>query len=144
VESRFIAPLHLGRMVLPFRCLEPYRAIVPWDGQKLLSGEDPDLARYPGLEKWWRQAETLWNQHRKSKRLSLLQRIDYQRTLRNQLPAPEHRVVYTASGTYLAAARVVDRSAVIEHKLYWASCESQEAALYLVAILNAPYRQHLG
>jgi len=138
VESRFIVPLHLGRTVLPFRCLEPYRAIVPWDGQKLLAGADPDLARYPGLEEWWRQAESVWDRHRSSERLSLVQRIDYQRTLRNQLPTSEHRVVYSASGTYLAAARVVDRSAVIEHKLYWAPCESLEEARYLVAVLNSP------
>ena len=64
VERMFLHPLHLGKTVVPFRCLEPMLAILPWDGQKLLSGEDPDLARYPGLQSWWRHAERLWNQNR--------------------------------------------------------------------------------
>jgi hypothetical protein len=45
--------------------------------------------------------------------------------------------VYTASGTYLAAARVTDHLAVIEHKLYWASVSGIDEARYLTAILNS-------
>jgi len=48
------------------------------------------------------------------------------------------RVAYTASGNTLAAAVVDDRSAVIEHKLYWAPVRSKAEGDYLTAILNAP------
>jgi hypothetical protein len=138
VESQFIKPLYLGRTMVPFRCLESYLAVVPWDGNKLLSGADPDLDRYPGLQAWWRRAEQLWNEHRRSERLSLLQRVDYQHGLSGQFPSPPHRVVYNGSGQYLAAARVSNPEAIIEHKLYWAPCRSEEEALYVVGVLNSP------
>jgi len=138
VERQFVRPIHLGRTVLPFRALEPALAIVPWDGKKLLSSADPDLARYPGLEAWWKEAERIWTEHRSSQRLSLLAQLDYQRKLSKQLPTPMHRVVYSASGQYLAAARVDDPEAVIDTKLYWAPCESIEEARYLTAVLNSP------
>jgi hypothetical protein len=138
VEERFLMPLHLGKTILPFRCLEPWLAIIPWDGTKLLSGEAPELGRYPGLETWWREAERLWIEHRSSSRMTLLERLDYQRGLLKQLVTPGQRVVYSASGQYLAAARVDDPAVVIEHKLYWAPCENVDEARYLVAILNSP------
>jgi hypothetical protein len=60
-----------------------------------------------------------------------------QRGLQNQLPGVQHRVVYSASGMYLAAAYVTDPRAVIEHKLYWASVASETEAHYLLAVLNS-------
>jgi hypothetical protein len=46
-------------------------------------------------------------------------------------------VVYSKSGAYLAAAVVTDRSAVIDHKLYWAPASGLDEARYLLAILNS-------
>ncbi len=40
VERRFIRPLYLGDSILPFRCLNPLQAVIPWDGERLLDGED--------------------------------------------------------------------------------------------------------
>jgi hypothetical protein len=48
-----------------------------------------------------------------------------------------HRVVYTKSGIYLAAAVVSNEAAVIDHMLYWSSADDLNEALYLVAILNS-------
>jgi hypothetical protein len=67
----------------------------------------------------------------------LRERIDYQGELRKQFPPAEHRVVYSASGQHLAACRVDDPAAVIEHKLYWAASGSVEEAHYLCAVLNS-------
>jgi hypothetical protein len=64
-------------------------------------------------------------------------RIDYQRGLTRQFPIPAQRVVYTKTGTNLAAARVEGADAVIDHKLYWAPVRGQAEARYLVAILNS-------
>ena len=72
IEGEFLRPLHLGKTILPFRSIEPQLAVIPWDGRKLLSGDDPNLARYPGLEGWWREAEGIWNEYRSSERLSLI------------------------------------------------------------------------
>src|SRR5664280_3187925 len=75
--------------------------------------------------------------HRSSEQLTLLGRIDYQRTLSQQLPPAPHRVVYSKGGMYLAAARVDDPRVVIDHKLYWATATDIDEALYLVAVLNS-------
>lgn len=137
VERQFVRPVHVGDTLLPFRTRDPHLAVIPWDGQELLHGEDDRIDLYPGLAKWWREAEQHWNTHRSSDRLSLLRRVNYQRTLSGQLPATPHRVVYSASGMYLAAARLDDPNAVVEHKLYWAPASGINEARYLTAVLNS-------
>jgi hypothetical protein len=137
VERQFIRPLYLGESILPFRCLQPPQAAIPWDGQRLLHGEDERLDLYPGLAQWWRSAEAVWAQNRSSERLSLMERLNYRRTLSQQFPAADYRVVYTSSGMYLAAAIVSNPTVVIEHKLYWGSAASLDEARFLTAILNS-------
>ena len=137
VEAQFVRPLHLGSTVLPYRLREPVLAVIPWDGQRLLDGSDERLAGYPGLADWWLRSEALWDEHRARAALSLGGRLDFQRDLSEQFPIAPQRVVYTASGTALAAARIADGIAVVEHKLYWASAASQAEAQYLTAILNS-------
>jgi len=137
VERPFVRPVHLGDSILPFRQLPPRLGIIPWDGQRLLHGADERLDLYPGLATWWRQAEQLWETHRTSDKMSLLDRINYQRTLQNQFPAGPHRVVYSKGGMYMAAARVSDPAVVIENTLYWASAADLDEARYLVAVLNS-------
>ncbi|MQA85926.1 MAG: hypothetical protein GEV03_15195 [Streptosporangiales bacterium] len=137
VEDQFIRPLYLGDSILPFRCLKPFEAVIPWDGQRLLHGEDERLDLYPGLAEWWRTAEIVWSQNRSTERLSLLERLDYRHGVSQQFPAADHRVVYGKSGMYIAATIVSDRTAVIDHKLYWGAAASINEARFLTAILNS-------
>lgn len=137
VERQFVHPLYVGETVLPFRVGMPAAAVVPWDGERLLGGDDERLDLYPGLAEWWRKAEQLWIEHRSSDRLTLLQQLDFRRKLTQQFPSAPYRVVYTKSGMYLAAAVVTDPTAFIDHKLYWASTDSLEEARYLTAVLNS-------
>ena len=134
VENQFVWRTHLGETVLPFRLHTPLNSVIPWDGQRLLSSVDERLDLYPGLKAWWQEAEGVWNANRSSDRLNLLERLDYQHGMRDQFPLPPHRVVYSASGMYLAAARLSDPRAVVEHKLYWATATSADEADFLVAI----------
>jgi hypothetical protein len=136
VERQFVHPIYVGDTVLPFRTRDASMAIIPGDGKRLLSGDDERIDAYSGLAEWWRQAEQIWNQHRSSE-LTLLNRIDYQRGLSNQVPAGPYRIVYSKSGMYIAAARVSDLNAIIDHSLYWAEAGSVEEARYLTAILNS-------
>jgi SAM-dependent methyltransferase len=138
VESEFVRPVHLGATVLPFRALEPLRAVVTWDGSRLLDGDDQQLDLYPGLADWWRRAEGVWAEHNGTSQLSLRDRVDYRHGLAMQFPIAPHRIVYTKGGQYLAAARIEDTQAVIDHKLYWATASSTEEARFLTAILNSP------
>lgn len=138
VERKFVRSLYVGENIMPFLCLRPSaEAIIPWDGQRLLPGDPEYLEMYPGLARWWRSAETKWNENRKNVDLSLLDQLDYRRKLSNQLLITGHRVVYGGSGMYMAASIVSEPDAVIEHQLYWGLMESLDEARFLIAILNS-------
>lgn len=138
VENRFLYDVHLGSTVVPYRLLPPWRAVLPIDAGTLcdVSGLQDHA---PGMAQWWIDADVLWeaNKTRQSK-LTLLDRLDYQRGLTKQLGGATHRVIYTASGGTLAAARLDDPRCIVEHKLYWLPTRGVEEARYLVAVLNAP------
>lgn len=138
VDRQFVMDVHVGDTLLPYRLLSPRRAVIPADGGNVLDSADERLALYPGLYDWWRQAETLWTKHRlKSTKLNLREQLDYRNKLSDQLPvvSGNYRVVYNASGMYLAAAVVHDAS-IIEKSLYWCSTNSRAEARYIEAILN--------
>ena len=137
VETRFVFPVHLGETILPFRLQSPLKAVIPWDGERLLDTNDEHLDEYPGLAAWWRKATEVWVQHRASDRLGLLDQLDYMRKFTQQLPAAAHRIVYTKGGMYLAAARIDDPRVVIDCKLYWAVVKGAAEGRYLTAILNS-------
>jgi SAM-dependent methyltransferase len=138
VETEFVKPVFLGSGVAPFRTLAEIAAVIPWSNGSLMDGSNPSLDEHQGLARWWRAAEDLWEKHKGSgNKLTLGERLNYQRGLSNQLPISRHRVLYTQSGNQIAACRVEGSKALIEHKLYWAAVESAEEAHYLVAILNS-------
>jgi hypothetical protein len=106
-------------------------------GKVLMDGKSELIDMYPNLCNWWRKAEEIWNQYRTSDRLTLLERINYQKGLSQQFPIALERVVYASSGMHICSARILNRQAVIDCKLYWATTESPEESYYLCAILNA-------
>ncbi len=137
IESEFIRPLYTGASILPFRCQDPELAVIPWNGKVLMDGESELIDIYPGLCDWWRKAEEIWNEYRTSDRLTLLERINYQKGLSQQFPIPKERILYATSGMHICSARLSNRQAIIESNLYWATTESPEESYYLCAILNA-------
>lgn len=138
VERQFLRPVYLGESVAPFRLLTPPLGVIPWDPQfGPLDAASAGLAGYVHLAAWMSQAEQLWNEHRRSDRLSFAGQLDYYGKLTGQFPLPPLRVVYAASGTKPAAAILEDTDAVIEHALYWAGVDTPEEAHYLSAILNS-------
>jgi SAM-dependent methyltransferase len=136
VEREFIKPVLFGEGVLPYRIAEMFEAVIPRDGQGLMSGESDRLDTYEGLAAWWRQAEAVWVANRSSERLSLLEQLDYQGKLRHQFPIQEERIVYNRSGMHLVAARLNNSRALIDNSLYWATASSSAEALFLCAVLN--------
>ena len=138
LEEQFVRPLHLGSTIVAFRAREPLLAIIPWLDGELLDGCSDRLDEFHGLATWWREAERLWRtQHDSDKSLTLRGQIDFQSKLRKQFPIAPQRVVYTKSGQHLAACRIEDAEAVIDHKLYWAATRSVSEARYLTGILNS-------
>lgn len=139
IEAQFVRPVHLGSTIAPFRALAPLAAIVPWDrsSKRLLDVGDEALDRYPRLAEWWRNAAVLWSEHGTPDKYGLTERVDFQRKLSRQLPSAQDRVVYTKSGSRLAAARIEDTGVLIQEKLYWATAHSVDEACYLTAVLNS-------
>ena len=138
VEKRFVRSMHLGATVLPFRASDPQLAMIPAVGGQLIDGSMDRLDEFPGLAKWWREAEKLWEKHKtKRTQLTLLERLNFHNELQKQFPVPRQRIVYTKSGNRLAACRIDSRDAIIDHTLYWAAVNSVAEGRYLAAILNS-------
>lgn len=141
VESRHVFDTHLGETVLPFRTLQPLQAVLPVDKGRLLT-EKEISTQGGGISTWWAAASDVWDANRSAKaketNFSLRDRLNYQNGLVKQLSGGGHRVVYSASGNTLTAARIADTKTIIEHALYWLNVSSEAEARYLVAVLNAP------
>lgn len=143
VEEEFVRPALLSESVLPYRLLELREAVVPVEGSELLRADGDRIDLYPGLAQWWRTAEEMWVANRSSDRLDLSEQLDYRSKLSVQVPAQRERIVYTASGMHLSAARVADPRAIIDKSLYWATAHGSSEASYLCAILNSPVTTEL-
>src|SRR5665213_3954218 len=89
-----------------------------------------------GLGAWMRSAERVWDDY-KSMPLPLTGQFNFYGKLGAQYPIPELRVVYSKAGTQPAACILRDGAGVIDHKLYWATPDSEDEAYFLTAILNA-------
>lgn len=138
IESAFIRNLMLGSTIAPFRVLDPWRAVIPWDGTNVLDADDSGLEQFAGLAEWWRTASERWSNNRQKKSPpTLTGRINFQKALETQFGSTGSRVVYTTSGSSLVAALVEDASCVIDSSLYWATVSQSGEAHYLLCILNS-------
>jgi SAM-dependent methyltransferase len=137
VESEFVRPVHVGATILPFRTLDPLLGVIPRDKDGLMSVEDSRLDLYPGLASWWRDATSLWEEHKAGNHLAFNEQVNFRNKLSMQFPTAPHRVVYTKGGQYLAAAHLDNPQIVVDHTLYWATVSGPEEARYLMAVLNS-------
>jgi SAM-dependent methyltransferase len=135
IEKQFILPTHLGETLAPYRMLPPLNGVLPLKSNRIMNLSE--IEEYPGLDAWWKIVEDTWRAYSAEDSAPLLERIDYHNQLSAQLPASPNRVVYSKAGNTLAAARLNDRSAIIDHKLYWCAASSPDEARYLVGILNS-------
>lgn len=140
VDKKFLRPVLLGESIGPFRILGSLEAVIPWDEDRrqLMDAKRAIKRGYPRLERWLEQTEALWETH-KTSGISFLDQCNYFGKLSCQFPISPNRLVYTKSGTNLAASIVRDLQVLIDHKLYWMAAESIEEALYLCGILNSEF-----
>ena len=138
VECGFLRPVLLGESIVPFRVMRPLQGVIPWDPDRsdLMDAETAVGRGHLRLGQWLQETERIWDRHKQSD-LSLISQFDYFGKLTAQFPVRALRVVYTQSGTRLAASVVRDQSAIVEHKLYWAPAESAGEAWYLCGVLNS-------
>lgn len=136
VEAEFVRTVLLSASIVPHRIVWPAHAVLPIHNDAILSPNK--MAKYPLLTKRWEQMSAVWMANRTDgSKLDLAERLNFQGTMKRQLPGSAHRVVYAASGNRIAAAYVSDSEAVIEHKLYWLPVNGEREGLYLTAILNS-------
>lgn len=149
VEGRFVCSTALSRHLLPFTLLTPSILVLPImirDGQiDIRTASELKAEGYREFGSWVEKLESIWTELREEKANSftIYQWLDYQGKLTAQSLTNRYMVLYNAAGTNLSAASV-DRESlslpfIVEHKLYWCACESEEEADYLAAILNASF-----
>lgn len=140
VPDEFLFRLYSSESLLPFLVREPGLAVLPLDVKehRLL---DHDVEQWPHLSQWWREAERIYAEHRGSNAVATLsEQVDYYGKLVSQTPhLPSLRVLFSRSGTHMAAALVHDERGVVYQNLYWRPVESEGEGLYLCGILNAPF-----
>ncbi len=136
-----IDPVLLGESLAPFRVLRTFEAVLPIEGRALLNENAARDAGHRRLADWLRDIDAKWATHAAKRadgtpKMTVNQRLDHMRGLTQQLGPAEHRVAYSASGTWLTGCRYEDPATIVEHKAYWTSCRSSQEALYVVAVLN--------
>ena len=141
VESEFVWPICTSESIYPFRLGANQFAVVPCNESGLLKKDQ--VPKWPGLSRWWGEAQLLWKAHRRSDRPSLAERLNYQSRLSKQFPIRPIRVVFNRAGTHLVATTILERRVLIANDLYWAAVNSEAEADYLCAIINAPVATEL-
>ena len=135
IEQQFLRKVHAGQTILPFRPLGPSLAVFPVAGDELI--ESGGMGAFPLLAQRWAQLETLFDANKGKSKMALTDRLNFQKVFAKQLPVPAYRLVYTTSGTRLAAAVLDDTDALINNRLYWVPVASRDEGRYLEAILNS-------
>ena len=142
VEAQFLRQLVLGETIAPFRLLDTVKAVIPLEGSRLLDSSTASDAGHRHVSAWLRDVEAKWAEHSNKgtdgqPRMTLLARLDHMRNLSGQAKQSAIRVFYKASGIKISAVRVAATDAIVEHKAYWASAQTDEEAGYLVAVINS-------
>lgn len=160
VESPFVYATLLGGDIFPF-CHLPFRMVVLpvvlRDGYKTVSSKELSNLGFAHMRRWMAEAELAWNRGRaaKAERMSLTQRLDYQRTLSQQDPNARLLVLYNTSGRKNLSSSVVEipeelrvhvndqefqaSGFIAESSTYYASAASREEGIYCASCLNSSH-----
>lgn len=153
IEPKFLYRTALAKNLVPFALVNPLLVLLPIaieekNGVKtieLLTAEQLLDRGYDNTGAWFEKAEKLWEKHQtdrsKVNKMSLYDRLDYQRGLTEQNLNARYLVLYTASATD-ACAVVVDRKKldaefIVESKAYWFAPKTKREGHYLASFLNS-------
>jgi hypothetical protein len=164
VEKRFLYATALGEDLLPFGLRGLRLVVVPWVREekrvgdvlavtgRVIDSREATERGFPGLAGWLRAAEHQWSSHKTGKEriATLSDRLDYDSNLIRQIPDRGYKVVYTRSGTHIAACvvnanekpvvRGLQTSGfVVDQMMVSLSFDQADEAHYLASFLNARY-----
>jgi hypothetical protein len=154
VEKEFIYGILTSAEVVPFCHLPPNLAVLPImrsGGYRIITQREAQARGKAHLVKYLNEVEKEWTKSKSSQRMTIYERLDYDRGLSKQNPSLKYKVVYLRSGTNLAATIVVDEpheietrggrvrvnGVVIGHTLNLFQTNNVDEAHYLTAILNS-------
>ena len=152
MESRFLFRTALAKSILPFMLYQPDMVVLPamvdvGDDKrksiKLYSSIELKKEGYLHSYDWFKNAENYWKIYRteKSKDMTTLDRLDFQRGLTEQDLDSPYLVLYNSSAKDANASVVkrkdMDLEFVVESKAYSFMTNNLDEAFYLSAFLNS-------
>lgn len=156
VEREFLFCTLLTKDLLPFGWRKLHLMVLPviqdQRGPHLINKAEALERDRPGLSDWLADVELIYRQSKKeTTKMSLYQRLDYQRTLTGQKPAGNFKVLHNRSGTHLNACVIdatkgvhIDESGIGANGFFafatthYRETENEDEAHYLCAFLNSP------
>jgi hypothetical protein len=152
IESKFLFRTALSKSILPFALYKPDLVVLPItinkNGSdekeiKLHSANELMSDGYLNASRWFKNADNFWDLYRteKSKKMTTLDRLNYQRGLGDQNLNAPYLVLYNSSAIN-ANATIVERDKldldfIVEHKTYVLFTADLREAFYLMAIFNS-------
>ena len=158
IEAQFLYATLTSSEVVPFAHLPLLPVVLPLrceHGAYLLCDQEWSQRQgFHGLALWLKAAEQIWRERRgaKAEQMIVYEWLDYRHKLTAQNPVAPFKVLYTTSGTHLAACVVncqtgLDikinevsiplQSFVADTKTYYFETADENEAHYLLALLNS-------
>jgi hypothetical protein len=152
IESRFLFRTAISKSILPFHIYRPDFVVLPIiiaedeNNRKAIRLHNSDSLMnlgYLHASRWFRNAERIWDISKtdKSKNMTTLDRLNFQRGLTSQNLNAEYVVLYNSSAKDANAAIVkrtdIDLEFIAESKSYVYYTLDENEAYYLSAILNS-------
>jgi hypothetical protein len=153
VEKQFLFGTALAEDLLPFVIRKLRLVVLPVleKGGRLISLRPDDILAEgaPLASDWAKTAERIWDKRRTDENQSVYDRLDYDSLLTRQNPKQSFIVLYNRSATNLTASYITAEECerigplpiqgfVADFVMYRYYADSEDHALYLVGVLNAP------
>lgn len=158
VESKFLYQVVTGSELAPFCITRMPMVILPIEPAggtyRIINSDEAQRKGYSGLKAWLLDVEKKWKEKRgeKANKVDVYSWLNYQNKLTNQRSRVGYRVLYNASGTYLVACVVENRSRIVkvdssgikisgviaDVKTFRYDTSDLDEALFIAAMLNAP------
>jgi len=153
ISSDFIFHTAIAKNIIPYAMHLTELVVLPIQTKKgnitTLNWEEMMKKGLLDTTKWFKQVDELWKENRtdKSKNMSHIDRLNFQKGLTDQALNLPYLVLYTASAKD-ANATVVERRAlnmefIVESTCYWFATKDKNEAFYLASYLNSATPNHL-
>lgn len=150
IEDEHVFDAYLGETLVPYATLEPLRAILPVKrGDTSIKGAQGSSHRVANsammrrMRNRWPVVSKAWDENKRpGDGRTLIQQLDYYGKLSSQLSWQGDkgdrpvRIVYNQSGAPTASL-MTDESSIVDYTLYWLTCQTEDEAHYLTAIINS-------